>query len=76
MVAVVKIICEEPVAVAMDCSHIQVSDASTKIIPAHVFKPVVDSALHALGGLVCEGESHYGGWVGLFVYEVVNDSPG
>ena len=61
----------------MNCSHIQVSDAGTKItFSAHVFKPVVDPALHALGGLVGEGESHDGSRVDLFVYEVVNDSSG
>ena len=60
----------------MNCADIQISDAGTKIIPAHVFKPVVDPALHALGGLVGEGESHYGGRVDLFVDEVVNDSSG
>ena len=76
MVAVVEVICKKPVAIAMNCAHIEISDAGTKVIPAHVFEPVVDPALHALGGLVGEGEGHYGGRIDLLVDEVVDDSAG
>lgn len=71
-----EIICKKPEAVAVDCAHVQVSDTGTKIIPAQVFKPVVDPALHALCSLVGEGERHYGGRVDLLVDEVVDDSSG
>jgi hypothetical protein len=49
----------------MNCTHIQVPDAGAKVISAHIFEPVVDPALHALGGLLGEGECYYGGRVDL-----------
>jgi len=68
VVAVVEVICKKPIAIPMDCAHVEISDTGAEVVPAHIFEPVVDPALHALGGLVGEGESHYGGRVDLLVY--------
>ena len=76
MIAIIEIIRKKSVAVSMNCAYVKISNSGTEVVPAHVFEPVADPALHALGGLLSECEGHYGCRVYLFVDEVVDNPPG